>query len=160
MFVTLFLLFVTLLVPMRHAQTPQKVAPPVAADEMVFQPSDKIYPRQPQMGKGRLTPPGFDHIVTEWATVAEAAQAYADFSKKEVRVPRALLDRRLSFGEGEGSVASGYVVQSLNWQLPYDGVEIAPLGGGVIGFRAGQSHQPRNGRPMPPPRRSPPRGRQ
>jgi hypothetical protein len=150
MFVTLLLLFVTFVVPLRHAQTPQKMAPPVAADEAVFQPSGKVYPRQPQMVKGRPTASGFDHIVAEWATVAEAAQAYADFSKKEVRVPRALLDRTLSFGQGTGSVAASYVVQALNWQLPYDGVDVAPLGRGVIGFRAGQSHQEKAAAQRPP----------
>ena len=141
MFVTLLLLFVALVLPSLKSQMSQPVAPPVAADEMVFQPSGKVYPRKSQVIKGYTTSPEFDHVALTWLTVNEAAQVYADFAKKEVRVPRALLERKLTFGSGSGSVAFGYVVQTLKWQLPYDGVDIVPLGRGVVGFRAGQTYQ-------------------
>lgn len=150
MILTLILLFVSLLLPLRRAAQPQQPPPPVAGDEMVFQPTDKIYPRSPHSVQGRVSILGSDHIVASWPTVADAAQVYADFSRKEVRVPRALLERKLAFGSGAGSVASDYVVKSLDWQLPYDGVDIARLGRGVIGFRAGHSPQEKAAAERPP----------
>ena len=149
MIVTLILLLAVLVRAIPNAPTAQ-VAPAVAADEIVFQPSATVYPRTPQVLKGRSSAPEFDQVALSWKTVADAAQVYADFARKEVRVPRALLDRPLTFGEGKGMVAWGYVVQTLSWQLPYDGVEIAALGRGVVGFRAGQSHAAKMAAQRPP----------
>lgn len=74
-------------------------------------------------------------------TVADAAQVYADFSKKEVRVPRSLLGQALSSANGQGKAAAGYLITILASKLSHDGVEIAPLGGAVVAFRPGQTFQ-------------------
>jgi hypothetical protein len=118
---------------------PQHEAPPATADEVVFRPSDKRYERKPQVVQGRPQSPDHDFIDVTWTTVAEVAQVYADFSRKEVRVPRGLTERTLSTAGGKGSMAFRYVIYALDTQLPYDGVDIVPLGRGVVGFRAGKT---------------------
>src|SRR5688500_20258877 len=110
----------------------QKVAPPLGADEVVFVPSNKEYPREPQILQGKRAAPEFDQVTLNLNTVADAAQVYADFARKEVRVPRAVLDRKMSLASGSSKIAFSYVGQSLDWMLPYNGIEIEQLGRGVV----------------------------
>lgn len=120
----------------------KKEAPPPAADEVVFRPTNKEYPHEPQMVLGKRTPAEFDVVTMKFKVVADAAQMYADFSKREVRVLRSLLDRSLA-SSGEGKAAQGYVVRSLEATLPYAGVDIVPLGPNVVAFRADKTFQER-----------------
>ena len=115
--------------------------PPLGADEDAYHPSGKTYKRTPQVIAGQQSDPEFDLVQVTYRNVAEAAQIYADFSGAEVRVPRDLATLPLRSGvqsEGtlEGNVAYGYVTQSLDWQLPYEGVSVVKLGRGIVAFRA------------------------
>lgn len=115
--------------------------PPLGADENAYLPSGKVYKRTPQVIVGKKADPQFDWVDVTYRNVAEAAQVYADFSGLEVRVPRSIDTRQMRFGgppQGSlpGNVTYGYVITNLDWQLPYEGVEIVKLGRGVVAFRA------------------------
>lgn len=116
--------------------------PPPAADEVVFSPTNKKYPREPQIVQGKRSAPEFDVVALKVENVADVAQVYADFSKKEVRVPRSLLGRSMGFA-GLDKGVHGYVISNFNWLLPSVGVDIVPLGRGIVAFRPGQSQQER-----------------
>lgn len=120
----------------------ENTVPPPDADEVVFRPTNKEYPREPQIVQGKRSAPEFDFVALKVENVADVAQVYADFSKKEVRVPRNLLGRSMGFA-GLGKGVHGYVISNFDWLLPNAGVDIVPLGRDVVAFRAGKTAQER-----------------
>lgn len=110
--------------------------PPAGEEEVIYRPTGKVYPRRPQVVNGVRQAAKFDVIETTTSTIADAAQIYADFSGKEVRVPRNLAAREF---RRMGGAAADFVVRNLEWQLPAAGVDIAPSGDRVVLFRAGKS---------------------
>ncbi len=121
-----------------------EAAPPVQPGEKTYRPSGKVYKRTPQGGVGR-SDPKFDWVDVTFRNIAEAAQVYADFSNAEVRVPSDLADRPLRFGISPpkgalpGNITYGYVIGSLDWMLPMEGIEIVQLSQGVVAFRAAEA---------------------
>lgn len=108
--------------------------PPPEPGELVFTPSGREYPENDRFPGP--PPPSADmrHVLIEARTVRDAAQVYADFAGKEVRVPETLGARPLPMGQS--STARGYVVASLTDELFHAGVAINRLGGNVVAFRA------------------------
>ncbi len=102
--------------------------PASGADEVVFRPTNREYPRE------------HDLVVMKVQNLADVAQIYADFSKKEVRVPRDLLDR----SEGIASTSKSrtdYVIRVYEWQLPAAGIEIVLLGRDAVAFRPDMAYR-------------------
>lgn len=97
---------------------------------VVFRPTNKEYPREVQVVDGKA----YEVVLVKPATVAEAAGIYADFSRKEVRVPRALLERPLA-DHGESRVALGGVAKFMEFALPLSRIEIVYLDGDAAAFR-------------------------
>ncbi len=124
------------------------ISPP-DADEVVFRPTNKEYPREPQIVLGRREAPEFDVVPLKVERFADVAQIYADFSRKEVRVPRNLLDRSKGIA-GTGAVQARYLIANYDSELPNIGVDIVPLGRDVVAFRAGRSLQERMQAKRPP----------
>ncbi len=120
----------------------ENVVPPPDADEVVFRPTNKEYPREPQIVLGKREAPEFDVVPLAVERLADVAQIYADFSRKEVRVPRNLLDRSKGIAR-TGAVQARYLIASYDSELPNAGVDIVPLGRDVVAFRAGKSLQER-----------------
>lgn len=116
--------------------------PAPKADEVIFRPTDKKYPRQPQVVLGNRQPPEFDVVPLKVDRLADVAQIYADFSRKEVHVPRDLLDRSRGIA-GTGAVQARYLIESYDMQLADFGIDIVPLGRDVVAFRAGKSIEER-----------------
>lgn len=112
--------------------------PQPAADEIVYRPTDKVYPREQQIIQGKRAGPEFDFVILTVEKLADVAQIYADFSKKEVRVPRNLLDRTIGIAS-TGKVLASYLIQSYDRNLPEVGIDIVPLGRDVVAFRVGKS---------------------
>ncbi len=102
----------------------------------VVRPTDTVYER--------LRFGNYDRVLIVARTVKEAAQVYADFSRKEVRVPTELLERRLRYGPEKaspsmpGNMAFDWVLQGLTWPLSADGVEITPSGADTVVFSEGK----------------------
>lgn len=118
--------------------------PPAGADEIVYLPSGKAYPRTPQRIPGEAHDPRFDLVTIVHRNLGEAAQVYADFSGLEVRVTKVLTERAMklqggSTGSLPGNTAIGYVIESLTWQLEYEGIEVVKLGKRVVAFRENAS---------------------
>lgn len=114
--------------------------PPAADDEQVFLPSGRVYERTPQVIAGERHDPRFDLVAITHRNVAEAAQAYADFSEKEVRVPKSLLERPLRLqGGNAGATAIGYAIQYLDEVLDFDGVDVVKMSRNVAAFRSSRT---------------------
>lgn len=97
---------------------------------VVFRPTNKEYSREVQVLDGKA----YEVVLVKPATVEEAAVIYADFSRKEVRVPRALLEQPLA-DHGEPRVAPGGVTSFMEFVLPLSRIEIVPLNGDAAEFR-------------------------
>jgi hypothetical protein len=102
--------------------------PASGADEVVFRPTNREYPRE------------HDLVVMKVQNLADVAQIYADFSKKEVRVPRDLLDRSEGIASTSKSRAD-YVIRGYEWQLPAAGIEIVLLGRDAVAFRPDMAYR-------------------
>ncbi len=98
--------------------------------DVVFRPTNKEYPREVQVVDGKA----HEVVLLKPATVEEAAGIYADFSKKEVRVPRALIEQPLA-DHGESRVAPDGVTNFMEFVLPLSRIEIVPLNGDAAEFR-------------------------
>jgi hypothetical protein len=109
----------------------EPVTPASASDEVVFRPTGEEYPREVMVVSGKP----YDVVLIKLRTVAEAAQMYADFSKKEVRVPRNLLEKPLP-GDSDLKAAVGNVASSMEFTLPLGGVEIVSHGSDAAVIRA------------------------
>jgi hypothetical protein len=112
--------------------------------ETVVRPTDTVYERLP-FGN-------YDRVLIIARTVEEAAQVYADFSRKEILVPTELLERRLRYGPDKaspsipGNMAYNWVIQGLTWILSADGVEITSSGADTVLFREGKPASERSQR--------------